>query len=185
MAEKKEGAPDGRTVRDRWWAEFNEKRRDTIKPVAGPAGMSFFRAGQGFEQERAVRRLTDNNLKLLIEANPPEGGWGYVQLAESQFATAECERIKRELRLPSYARGVVVDSGRSLRLLFTGTPIGVRILEIALGDAPSFDCWVEGEWVREELFERVEDALAATPGFVEQYLSPAGIAAWESLRARA
>lgn len=185
MTGENDNAPEKRTVADRWWADFGEKRREAVKRPSGPAGMSFFRAGVGFEQERARNRLTDNNLKLLHEANPPEGGWGYVQLAETRHPEIEIQRLKAAVELPRYARGVVVDSGRSVRLLFTGTPIGQRILEISLCDAPSFDCWVDGEWVREALFASAKEAVAAAHGLIETYLSPRRIAEWEAHRARA
>jgi hypothetical protein len=185
VAERNDGAPEKRTVADRWWAEFGDKRRDAVKRPGGPAGMSFFRAGIGFEQERARNRLTDNNLKLLYEANPPEGGWGYVQLADLKHPESDVQRLKEAVDLPAYARGVVVDSGLSVRLLFTGTPIGQRILEIALCDAASFDCWVDGEWVREALFASAGEAVAAAHALIETYLSPSGVAEWEAHRARA
>ena len=107
-----------------------------------------------FEQERARERLTDNNLKLLIAADPPEGGWSSVRLAETSYPERELERIKKLVNLPPYARGVIVDCGRSIRILVTGTPVGDRLLEMALGEAPSFDCWVHQEWVQRGVVRR-------------------------------
>src|SRR6185295_9482688 len=133
----------------------------------------------------ARTRLTDLNMKLLVDANPVEAAWSYLQLAETTVAEKERERIKGRIPLASYTRGVVVDCGRTLRLLFTGTPIGERILDFTLGEAPSFDCWVDGEWIREQVFENQETALRAVPGLIDEYLSPQGIAYRESLRPRA
>ena len=97
------------------------------------------------------------------------------------------ERVagKKRVPLPAFARGVVVDSGRSLRLLITGTPIGERILDLTLNDAPSFDCWVEGEWIREAVFDDADRAIEGLRRFIEQYLSPKSIAEWEARRAQA
>ena len=185
MAGREKGGESGRTVADRWWADLGDKRREPVKRQAGPAGTSFFRAAEGFEQDRARAQLTDNNLKLLTEADPPEGGWGYVQLAETQYPEKERERIKQMVNVPAYARAALIDSGRTVRILMTGTPIGARILELTLGEAPSFDCWIEGEWVREVVFKDINEAVKAFRGFLHEYLSPQGIAEWEQLRAHA
>lgn len=180
-----QSGPQGPTVKDRWWVDTGDKRREAPKRPGGPAGTDFYRSAIGFEQETARARLTDLNMKLLVDANPVEAAWSYVQLAETTFPEKDRERIKSRVPLASYARGVVVDCGRSLRLLITGTPIGERILDFTLGEAPSFDCWIEGEWVREQVFESSEAAIRALPALIDEYLSPQGIAYRESLRPRA
>lgn len=167
-----------RTVKDRWWVDFGEKPHEKLKRPRGPAGSSFYRSAAGYDQDEAHARLTDLNLKVLQQADPPAGVWAYVQLVAPPFPERERKRIEQLVRLPAYARGVVVDSGRSVRLLVTGTPIGERILELALGEAPSFDCWVDGEWVAEAVYEDAEQALAALRRAVAAYLSPEGIARW-------
>jgi len=154
----------GPAVKDRWWVETGDKRRERAAPAPTPptpVGSRFYRSGIGFNQETARSRLTDLNLKLLMQANPPEGGWSYVQLAETTFPERERERIKEQVGLPAYARGVVVDCGRSVRLLITGSPLGQRILDLTLGDNPSFDSWIDGEWVRERVFRDARSALNA------------------------
>lgn len=182
------GESDDKAVKDRWWVDFGGK--EGAKPVAAPApavaapvGQRFYTAAQGFEQEAARARLTDLNLKLLVEANPDLGQWGYVQLVDRPLAAQEADRIRTAIDLPPYARGAFIDSGRSVRLLVTGTPIGERILELALTRDPSFDCWIRGEWVREELFKDRKRALRAFRDYIAHYLSPDGIAAWEADRA--
>jgi len=173
------------TVANRWWVDLGGTEKVKVKRPAGPAGSKFFQVAHDFEQERARERLTDNNLKVLTTADPPRGGWGYVQLAETAYPHRELERIKQLVALPAYARGVIIDCGRSIRLLVTATPPGERLLELALGEAPSFDCWVYHEWVREALFDDADKALRAFRGFIEQYLSPDGIARYEEIAARA
>ncbi len=172
-------------VSNRWWVDLGGTEKVKVKRPPGPAGSRFFAVAHDFEQESARERLTDNNLKLLREADPPEGGWGYVRLAETAYPARELERIKKLVALPGYARGVVVDCGRSVRLLVTGTPAGERLLELALGEAPSFDCWVYQEWVEEALFDDADQALRAFRRLIEQYLSPEGIVRAEAIAARA
>lgn len=167
-----------RTVKDRWWVESGDKERERGKRASGPVGASFFRAGEGYEQDRAHDRLTDTNLKLLHEASPPEAGWGYVQLTPQPYPERERERIKKLVALPPYARAAFIDSGRMVRILVTGTPVGARILELALGEVPSFDCWVDNEWMGEALFEDADTAIAALRRHIAEYLSPEGIERW-------
>jgi hypothetical protein len=185
MSKPPETGGHGPTVKDRWWVDTGDKRREAPKRPGGPAGSGFYRSAIGFEQETARARLTDLNMKILVDANPPEGEWSYVRLAETTFDEDKRERIKARVPLAAYARGVVVDCGRSLRLLVTGTPIGERILDLTLGEAPSFDGWIEGEWVRELVFRSSDEALRAAPALIEEFLSPQGIAYRESLLARA
>jgi len=180
--EKRDKEP---TVSNRWWVDIGGGEKSKPKRPPGPVGARFYQSARDFEQERARERLTDNNLKVLTEANPPAGGWGYVRLAETTYPERELERIKKLVPLPPYARGVIVDCGRSVRLLVTGTPIGERLLELALGEAPSFDCWVHHDWVQEAVFADAERALKALQRFIRQYLSPEGIARHESIAARA
>lgn len=177
--EKNQG--EQRNVKDRWWVDAGDKRRERPKAQSGPVAARFYRTVEGYDQERAHANLTDTNLKLLEQGNPPEGGWGYVQLTAAAFPERERERIKAMVALPAFARGVFVDSGRVARLLFTGTPVGARVLELALGEVPSFDAWVDGEWVREELFDDAESAIAAVKRYVVELLSPVGIARWKEL----
>jgi len=172
-------------VTDRWWVETAPKQRPKETRPAGPAGTSFFTVAHDFEQDRARDRLTDNNLKLLQMANPPEGGWGYVQLADHKFPARELDRIKQLINLPAYARAAIIDSGRTIRILATGNPVGERILDLTLGDAPSFDCWIDGEWVREATFDGVKAAVKAFRRFLADYLSPEGIARGADVAARA
>lgn len=170
---------------NKWWVDAGSNEKVRNKRPPGPAGMSFFQVGLGFEQERARDRLTDNNMKILTAANPSEGEWAYVNLADTKFPQRELERVKELVSLPSYACGVVVDCGRSIRLLVTGTPIGARLLELSLGEAPSFDCWVNHEWVHEAIFDDADKAIRAFRRFITQYLSKEGIALYESIVARA
>jgi hypothetical protein len=185
MADKSPDAKSPAKMVDRWWVETTPKQRPKVVRPAGPAGTSFFTVAHDFEQGRALDHLTDNNLRLLQQASPPDGGWEYVQLAETTYPQRELDRLKQLIALPGYARGLIVDSGRTIRVLVTGTPIGERLLELALGEAPSFDCWVDGDWVREELFDDVNAALKAFRKYLVDYLSPAGIEHSRAISTRA
>jgi hypothetical protein len=173
------------TVANRWWVDLGSAEKVQVKRPPGPAGSQLFQVGSDFVQDTARERLTDHNLKLLQAADPPDGGWAYVRLAETAYPERELDRIKKLVPLPPYARGVIVDCGRSLRLLVTGTPVGERTLELTLGDSPSFDCWVRNDWVREALFDDADKALKALQRFIRSYLSPEGIAHAEAISARA
>ncbi len=191
MSEHKGDAPPpeggGPAVRDRWWVDTGDKQRERAPASAAPrppVGSRFYRSGVGFDQEIARTRLTDLNLKLLQEANPAPGEWGYVRLAEKPHREQNRLRILDQVKLPPYARGVVVDCGRTLRLLVTGAPLGQRLLDLTLGEPPSFDAWIDGDWVRERVFRDQRSALGALRRYIPEFLSPEGIAAWEAMRAQ-
>jgi len=175
----------GPAVKDRWWVDTGDKKRERQAAVPRPpVGSRLYRSGAGFDQDVARTRLTDNNLRLLREANPAEGQWGYLLLAEKPHREQNRQRICEQVPLPPYAHGVVVDCGRILRLLITGTPFGERILDLTLGEPPSFDAWIAGDWVRERVFRDQRSALGGLRRYIAEFLSPDGIAAWEAMRAR-
>src|SRR5262245_50272382 len=187
MADEKKDKP---TVENRWWTELGNKREGATakrgEPTPHPvAGMKFFRIAEGYDQDRARDNLTDQNQRLLHEMNPEEGQWSYMSLLKQRYPKRDLERIKQHLDLPPYARGAIIDSGRSIRLLVTGSPIGERVLELALVSPPSFDAWVRGEWVREELYRDNQQALNRFRKLIRRFLSAEGIADAESVSARA
>lgn len=184
MADETDTKP---TVENRWWAEIGKSKEGPSVTRDRPplAGDQFYRIAEGYDQDHARDALTDLNLRLLHAANPPEGSWSVVQMLATCFPERELERIKRVVDLPPYARGAVIDCGRTIRLLVTGTPIGERLLELALVDKPSFDCWVKGEWVREELYRSTDKALGHFRTLIREYLSPEAVAAYDEIRAQA
>jgi len=173
MDKPREGGP---TVENRWWVDTGkptEPAKLLPKGERPPIGTRFFDIGYEFDQEQAKQRLTDLNLGFLAEARPEPNEWRLVRMVPNESVPAgQIERIKRWLPLPPGARGVIVDSGRSVRFLITGDPVGERVLEFTLGEESSFDCWVRGEWVREELFRDLDEALRNARPFVERYLGP-------------
>lgn len=181
------GEGGGPAVKDRWWVDTGDKKRERAASSPAPrppVGSRLYRSGAGFDQDVARARLTDNNLRLLREANPAPGEWAYVQLAEKPHREQNRQRIVEHVPLPPYAHGLVVDCGRTLRLLVTGQPLGDRLLDLTLGEPPSFDAWIGGEWVRERVFRDQRSALGGLRRLIGEFLSPEGIAAWESVRAQ-
>ncbi|OQY65387.1 MAG: hypothetical protein B6D46_13820 [Polyangiaceae bacterium UTPRO1] len=67
---------------------------------------------------------------------------------------------------------MVVDSGRSVRFVITGDPVGERVLEFTLGEASSFDCWIREDWVREGLVRDLDDALGRARRIIAELLDP-------------
>jgi hypothetical protein len=176
----------GPAVKDRWWVDSGDKKRERAAAAVPrpPVGSRLYRSGAGFDQDVAKTRLTDNNLRLLREANPAPGEWGYILLAEKPHREQNRQRVVEQVTLPPYAHGVVVDCGRTLRLLVTGMPLGERLLDLTLGEPPSFDAWIAGEWVRERVFRDQRSALGGLRRYLAEFLSPEGIAAWEAMRAQ-
>src|SRR5262245_57635888 len=155
-----------------WWVE-KLKARERAKPEEHQAliGASFFRSVEGYDQEQATKNLTDLNLKLLTQANPEPGAWAYLPLIGERSAPQEIERIKRALPLPPDARGVVVDSGHALRAVITGTPVGERLLEFNFMDEASFDFWIKGEWVCEQVYRGKRELLRRAADLLRRYMA--------------
>lgn len=167
------GKGDRPTVENRWWVDQGKDAKG--RPIERPPaqfGARFFHTGGGFDQDRAQRRLTDSNLKWLEEGNPPPDGWSVIHaLPSERFPEQRLARAKAALPLPPGGRGVLIDSGTSVRAIMTGHPSGERLVEIRLGDDSSFDAWVRGEWVREAVFKNFDDALGKLPSLVREYLA--------------
>jgi len=171
------GAPQP-TVENRWWVDGNTsaKRRGPTpaneRETPPIIGERLFGVGRGFDQDRAKARLTDSNLNLLREGNPPEDGWAYLSMTEQRSTNDLLERVKRAMRLPRGSRGVLVDSGASLRVIVTGQPFGERVVEVTLGGDSSLDAWTRGEWTAERVFRSRERALREAPHLIARYLRP-------------
>jgi hypothetical protein len=179
----RDGAPAGGdaaasqpAVENRWWVDSTSstKRRGPTLPSERETpplvGERLFGVGRGFDQDRAKARLTDANLNLLREGNPPEDGWAYLQMTEQRSHPDFLERVKRAMRLPHGSRGVLVDSGTSLRVIVTGQPFGERVVEVTLGGDSSLDVWARGEWTSERVFRSKERALREAPHLLARYL---------------
>jgi hypothetical protein len=58
-----------------------------------------------------------------------------------------------------------------LRAIVTGTPTNERILEFNFIDEASFDCWIRGEWVCEEVFRDKRELLQHAANLLRRYLA--------------
>jgi hypothetical protein len=167
------GRGDRPTVENRWWVD--QGKDGVARPIERPPatfGGRFFRTGRGFEQYGAQRRLTDLNLKWFDEVPVEPGRWVVLRALERErFNAARLEKARTALPVPPEGRGVLVDSGNSLRAIVTGQPFGERLVELRLGEDNSFDAWVHGEWVREAFFRDFEDALRRAPALVREYVT--------------
>jgi len=178
--------PEKSPIDNRWWVDMGSARRKSPArpPTAdgepgvgrpGPAwvaGERLFREGESFDADRARAHLSGSNLDWLREANPPEGGWVVLKLTDDRPRDEVVERVKQAIRLPRGARGVLLDSGPTLRAIVTGSPVGERICEICLGTDCSFDAFVGGEWVHEQAFRGRDRALREASELLARWLSP-------------
>ena len=150
-------------VENRWWVETNVKRpkqtKSELEMPQLPVAMSFYAVGKDYDQDRAKDDLTDNNLRIAREANPPQGDWVYVPMTEEHCPPRMLTRVKEEFRIPREARGIVLDHGRLMRLLICGPGIEDWMIDVTLSDEPSVDVYVWSVMQRERLFKRAEEAL--------------------------
>lgn len=165
-------------VENRWWVDSGTTKGRSTTPSTpseedgtGPiVGDRFFAIGRGFDQDRAQKTLTDSNLNLIREANPDDGQWAYLCMIEDKSSPERLAKVRRMLRLPKWARGVLVDAGTSIRAIATGDPVGENIVELTIGSQSSFDAWADGEWVREKVFRSRERALREGSRLIVRYL---------------
>jgi hypothetical protein len=173
-----EGGGENPAVENRWWVDSGSQRerRSTSARREGESegepivGQVFFAVGKDFDQDRARANLTDSNLNLLREGNPAEGTWAYLPMTPDLTSPELLEKVRRSLRLPTWARGVLVDSGTSIRAIASGTPIGDRVVELTLGASSCLDAWAGGEWVREKAFRNRDRALREGGRLLVRYL---------------
>ena len=162
-------------VEDRWWVDAGKKRRqsgrpDPVRQAETIVGDRFFSIGKGFDQDRARDILTDTNLSLIEQTNPEQGKWALISLNDQSSNPKQVDKVQRSLRLPKWARGVIIDSGSSMRAVATGDPVGERMIEITLGSQPCFDAYAGGEWVFEKSFRNRDRALREGSRLIARFL---------------
>ena len=112
-AKEKEGKPQRDVdLNTHWWVDHGNPRERVARPRDQEitVGASFFETAAGYNQEAAHTCLTDLNLRLLEEGDPPRDGWGYLQMTPDRFPGKALEQIKRAVPLPPGARALAVDS---------------------------------------------------------------------------
>jgi hypothetical protein len=151
------------SVDNRWWVETNVKRPKSAASQASsptlPVGARFYIVASGYNQEDAKEHLTDNNLRLARQADPPLGDWAYMAMTEERCPEHVLERLKREFTLPKQARGIIIDHGRLVRLLICGPQLEDWMIDVRLASEASVDVYVWGTLYRERVFRRTRDAI--------------------------
>ena len=158
-----------------WWVDSGRigGRKTSLRPNEREGcvlGQTIFAVGQGIDEERARQALTGTNLAFLQAADAEPGQWAYLALVEPATPEARIEKLKKTLRLPRFARGILVDSGVSIRAIATGDPVGERIVELCIGEDSSFDAWEHGEWVAEEVYAGRTRLLREAPALLWRHL---------------
>jgi hypothetical protein len=173
--------PSNKTEQEsiKWWVDQQRPGREgRVDTRHAPAAARFYISAKGYEQERARAGLVDLNMKLLEEANPPEGGFSVLHLLDERCPPNVIDRVKRALPLPAGGRAAIIDSGRTVRAIVTGTPPGERLLEFNFNrDEPSFDVWVRGDWKEEIMFRDLGEIYRAARVLIGEYMSPEALAA--------
>ncbi len=150
-------------VENRWWVETTvkkpKKQKSEDEMPKLPVAMALYRVARDYDQEKAKEDLSDNNLRIARQANPPPGDWVSVAMTEEHYPLHLIKRIKDEFRLPREARGIILDHGRLVRLLICGPQLEDWMVDVTLSDEPSVDVYVWGTMYRERLFRRAEEAL--------------------------
>jgi hypothetical protein len=159
----------------KWWIDrgpVKEKQKET--PVGrGIIEKWVYELLKDYSQDQAVRNVVDINQKLLKELSVSPGGWEYLSLGVGSYPEKGLAKIKGSLQLPPGARALIIDAGYSVRILITGEPIGNRLIDINLTEAPSLDYWLDSQLLEERLFRSVDEALKKIRTSLSNYLNPA------------
>jgi len=157
----------------KWWIDRGPKKREANVAEEGQKGIIerwAFELLKDYQQERALKNIVNINQHALAELDAGGKRWGYVSLGVGRFPQKRLNHIREALRIPRYARAVVIDAGYSVRLLVTGDPPGERVVDINFTEAPSMDYWVNNELIEERLFNSVDEALRRLRQSLHRYL---------------
>ena len=162
----------------KWWVDQQRPGREGRKEATpAPAAARFYITARGYEQDRARNGLIDLNVKLLEQANPEAGAFGYLTLNDERSPQHVLDKIRRALPLPRGGRAVLVDSGRMVRVILTADPPGERILEFNFNrDEPTFDVWVRGDWKEEIVFRNLGEMYRAARRLIDRYTGAEALA---------
>ncbi len=163
------------SIDNRWWVETGIKRPKSSPPqepdAALPVGAKFYVVASGYNQEEAKEHLTDNNLRLARQVDPPFGEWAYVAMTEERCPERIPRRVRHEFTMPEQARGIIVDHGRLVRLLICGPQLEDWMIDVRLAAETSVDVYVWGTLFRERLFRRSRDALRQAQQWAHSLIS--------------
>jgi hypothetical protein len=169
--------PDNKTEpleETKWWIDrgpVKERQKET-QLGRGIIEKWVYELLKDYSQDQAVRNVVDINQKLLKALSVSPREWGYLSLGVGSYSEKGLAKIKGSLQLPPSARALIIDAGYSVRILITGEPIGKRLVDINLTEAPSLDYWWDSQLVEERLFRDVDEALKKIRISLSNYLNP-------------
>jgi len=171
MAEEK-NAPTEEEVK--WWIERGPVREREKKhgPLGGIIESWAYELLKDYSQEQALKNVAGINERIFKDLSVAPKEWGYYSLDVGKYSPGRLAKIKEALRLPPYARALVIDAGYSVRILITGEPIGERVLDINFTEDPSMDYWIHGDLAEERLFRNFDEALRRLRPLLNRYLAP-------------
>ena len=169
MAEEKNNPAEEEV---KWWIERGPVRERERKnePLGGIIEKWAYELLKDYSQEAALKSVAGINERIYKDLSVAPGEWGYQSLGIGKFNPGRLAKIKEALKLPPYARGLIIDAGYSVRILITGDPIGERVLDLNFIPHPSMDYWVKGELVEERLFTGLDPALRKLRPILNRYL---------------
>ena len=174
MAEEK---PNPASEEVKWWIERGPVREREKKPEPnrGIIDNWAYELLKDYSQDQALKSVAGINERVLKNLNVSPREWDYLSFNIGKFPPGKLNRIKEALRLPPYARGLIIDAGYSVRVLITGDPVGERLMDINFPEVPSLDYWVNGELVEERLFSNFDEVLKKLRPVLNRYLSQPAI----------
>jgi hypothetical protein len=160
---------------EKWWIDrgpIKERQKHHEKVQLGQGLIEQWVYGllHDYSQDQAVKNVVDINKQLVPEFTGGPGEWSHLSLGVGNFPAGKMAKIKGMLKLPGYARALVIDAGYSVRVLVTGEPVGEKLVDLNFTEVPSMDYWVRGELVEERLFSNLDEALRRMRGSLHRYL---------------
>ena len=157
----------------KWWIDRGPKKKEAGTTEPGQKGIIerwAFELLKDYQQERALKNIVDINRRVIEEFDAGGKKWGYVSLGVGRFPQKKLTHIREGLRIPRYAKALVIDAGYSVRLLITGDPPGEKVVDVNFTEAPSMDYWINNELIEERLFASVDEALRRLRQSLHRYL---------------
>jgi len=160
----------------KWWIDRGpvKDREKAPSPARGIVERWAYEILKGYNQDQALKNLVDINSRLLQQLSVGAGEWAYFSMDVGTYPPEKLAKIKSGLPLPPSARGLIIDAGYSVRVVITGEPVGERIVDINLTEAPSLDYWSRGELVEERVFANIGEALKRIRPDLRRYLTGRG-----------
>ena len=157
----------------KWWIDRGPKKKEAGAAEGEQKGIIerwAFELLKDYQQERALKNIVNINQRAIVGFDAEGKRWGYVSLGVGRFPQKRLNHIREALRIPRYAKTLIIDAGYSVRFLITGDPPGEKVVEINFTEAPSMDYWINNELVEERLFNSIDDALRRLRQALHRYL---------------